>query len=167
MNETPFQSFHRGLVHAHADLRGRLSAILSRVELSETTASDRAIASFCSELENHHHAEAAFIFPAFRAAGRLRSYDVAFLDARDAEHVDIQRLCLEMRDASRAHRREALSTKAWRVSILKLGGELQYLSLPHFAIEESTLTAARVAEMMTARELAAMHRDMGQHWNDR
>ncbi len=167
MKETPFEAFHRGLVHVHADLRGRLSAILSRIEASETTGTDRAIASFCSELENHHHAEAAFIFPAFRAAGRLRSFDVAFLDARDAEHVDIHRLCLEMRDASRAHRRDVLSTKAWRASLLRLGGELQYLSLPHFAIEESTLTAAHVAEMMTARELAAMHRDMGRHWNDR
>jgi hypothetical protein len=63
--------FHRGLVHAKPDL-----------------------AHFCQELLEHRGAEDRFFVPGVRRAGRLISSDVAFRDARDAEHRHLGRVTL-------------------------------------------------------------------------
>ena len=80
-----FETFHRSLVQVHGELREGVRHILDAVANTAKDASgtDALIASFSENLLNHHKAEDRFFFPAFRAAGRLRSSDVAFLDARD------------------------------------------------------------------------------------
>jgi hypothetical protein len=40
-------------------------------------------------------------------------------------------------------------------------------SQPHFAEEETTLTAAHVATLLSAAELVAVYRDMGENWHRR
>src|SRR3954447_21490373 len=93
--KTVYTNFHHALVQVHGDLL----AGAARIEAAATAGDDlhRVTEGFCQTLLDHHKAEDRFSFPAFRAAGRLRSSDVAFLAARDAEHVDIHRLCVELR----------------------------------------------------------------------
>jgi hypothetical protein len=162
-----FENFHRSLVNAHGELRAGLGAILTSAQSDDPRGTDPLIGAFCEELLDHHHAEDAFFFPAFRAAGRLRSSDVAFLDARDSEHRDVHRLCLELRDISTAHRRAAVDDRTWLRAVARLAGELSAISRPHFAIEESTLTGQHVATMIAPSELVAVYRDMGENWHRR
>lgn len=162
-----FENFHRSLLHVHGELRTTLSGILISVASDGSPDTNRLVGRFCQELLNHHHAEDAFFFPSFRAAGRLRSSDVAFLDARDAEHRDVHRLCLELRDVSIRHARGSVDDRAWRTTIARAATELSAISDPHFSVEESTLTASHVATVITGAELAAVYRDMGENWNRR
>lgn len=161
-----FENFHRSLLQVHGELRTGVDGILAAVARN-ASGTGGLIASFCEELLNHHHAEDAFFFPSFRAAGRLRSSDVAFLDARDAEHRDVHRLCLELRDVARRHVQGEVADDAWRATVTRTAGELSAISIPHFAAEESALTAPHVATLITAEELTAVYRDMGENWHRR
>jgi hemerythrin-like domain-containing protein len=166
-----FDNFHRGLVVVHGELRDALRHIATAAATAEppsqTAAVDVEVARFCQELLNHHKSEDAFLFPAFRSAGRLRSSDVAFLDARDAEHVEIHRLCLELEAAAVAHQRGAVAVEAWRRTITGTAQDLARVSAPHFAAEEETLTATYVATLITSAELEDVYKDMGRNWNNR
>jgi iron-sulfur cluster repair protein YtfE (RIC family) len=164
-----YEKFAVALGQRHGELRAHLDRVTqsATVEANDAAKTDADIEAFCTELLDHHKSEDSFFFPAFRNAGRMRSADVAFLDARDAEHRDVHRLCLELRDVSSAHRRSALATRAWRTEVRRLAAELAILAAPHFRIEESTLTAEHVALLLTPAELIDVYRDMGQNWNRR
>jgi iron-sulfur cluster repair protein YtfE (RIC family) len=163
---TPFENFHAALIQVHGELRQQASAILADVtgDRAARTPVDRMIADFCEELENHHRSEDVFFFPAFRAAGRLRSTDIAFLDVRDDEHAALVRLIGELRQATERARGENLARTRWRGSVQRLITELSDIASPHFAAEESVLTAGHVAEMISAPELVDVYKDMGMNW---
>jgi hypothetical protein len=156
-----FESFHRGLLQVHGELRegaGQIEAA-ARGAVAEDVVT-APIAGFCQTLLDHHKAEDRFFFPAFRA-GRLRSSDLAFLDARNAEHRDIHRLCLELREAG------ARQLAGWRLAVARLAGELAVLSAPHFAAEEAALTPQHLPALISADGLVSVYRDMGRNWNRR
>jgi hypothetical protein len=161
-----FHTFHRGLVQSHAELRDGARGIEAAAGGEDDAVTARLVAAFCQLLLNHHKAEDAFFFPAFRAAGRLRSSDVAFLAARDHEHVAIHRLCLALREAGERHGRGRAATD-FRATVAGLVRELSAASLPHFAEEEAVLTPAHLATMISARGLGLVYRDMGKNWNRR
>jgi hypothetical protein len=165
-HDAVFENFHRGLVQVHSELREGASSIEAAVAQDDDL-TGRLVAGFCVTLLNHHKAEDVFLFPAFRAAGRLRTSDVGFLAARDREHVDIHRLCLELRDAGKRHQGGGDGAAAWRASVTRLIRDLAAASLPHFAEEEAVLTPAHVATMISGGELVAVYRDMGENWNRR
>jgi hypothetical protein len=158
-----FDNFHRGLVGVHGELREGAAQVeagaLGAAADAEVAASIRG---FCQTLLDHHKSEDRFFFPAFRAAGRLRSSDVAFLDARDAEHGDIHRLCLALRDGAGDNR-----GARWRSAAAQVARDLAALSLPHFAAEEATLTPRHLATLIAPGDLVRVYRDMGENWNRR
>lgn len=161
------EQFHRGLVGVHDELRRgahRLADAVAGEGPTDAAAVERLVGPFCQRLLDHHKSEDAFLFPGFRKAGRLRSSDIAFLDARDAEHVTIHRLCLAIR---RAGTRSELANAPGRAAFASLVAELTAASAPHFATEEQTLVPAHLAEMITAEELGRVYRDMGENWNRR
>ncbi|HEX7700436.1 MAG TPA: hemerythrin domain-containing protein [Kofleriaceae bacterium] len=162
---TVFDQFHRSLVEVHDTLRasaGEISVVINDDTKDRATRS--AVASFTANLVNHHKSEDSFFFPAFRAAGRMRSSDIEFLARKDEEHVAIHRLCVELRDLNTRSSRDAT---AWRKMVASHVSELSTLAPPHFAEEEATLTADHVATLLTASELTAVYRDMGVNWNRR
>jgi hypothetical protein len=165
-HDAVFENFHRGLVQVHGELREGASGIEAAVAQDDEL-TRRRVAGFCLALLNHHKAEDVFLFPAFRAAGRLKTSDVGFLAARDREHVEIHRLCLELRDVGKRLRREEGAGAAWRASVTRLISDLAAASSPHFAEEEAVLTPAHVATMISGRDLVAVYRDMGENWNRR
>jgi hypothetical protein len=163
-----FDGFHRGLVAVHGELRQGAQQILRfAAGDSEDEQRNSPVAPFCQTLLDHHKSEDAFFFPAFRRAGRLRASDVAFLDRRDAEHVDIHRVCLELKEVDERRRRAAIAASAWRASVALLAQELADLSAPHFQEEERTLTPAHLPTLISERELVAVFRDMGENWHRR
>jgi hypothetical protein len=166
---TPFDHFHVGLLQVHRELRQQTSAILAGVakDAGGQAAVGQMIAGFCENLENHHRSEDVFFFPAFRSAGRLRSTDIAFLDARDDEHVALVRLAGELQQLSGRSRNRGLVPTAWWGTVHRLVTEVTEIAGPHFAAEESVLTAKHVADMISERELGEVYRDMGQNWNRR
>ena len=147
----------------HRELQQAITEILTEAghRTSNRAAANRMIAAFCQELENHHRSEDAFFFPAFRKAGRLRSTDIAFLDARDDEHLALVRLAGELKELTRRE------SGIWAATARHLLAEVAEVADPHFAAEESVLTPEHVAEMITQRELVDVYRDMGQNWNRR
>jgi hypothetical protein len=159
--------FHRGLVAVHDELRSGARGIADMVRSGrapDPANTKRLVSKFCQRLLDHHRSEDAFLFPGFRKAGRLRSSDIAFLDARDTEHVTIHRLCLAIRDAGT--RGDLASTPA-RGTLAALVAELTAASTPHFAIEEQTLVPEHLAEIITGDQLGRVYRDMGENWNRR
>ena len=168
-HQSTFDHFHAGLLQVHGELRQQASAILAAAagDGRVPTSAGQLIAGFCEHLENHHRSEDVFFFPAFRAAGRMRSTDIAFLDARDDEHAALVRLVGELRPLAGRARDRSLPQATWRGSVQRLVTELSGIANPHFAAEESVLTADHVAEMISARELGGVYRDMGMNWNRR
>jgi hypothetical protein len=161
---SPLHELNRRFVAAHDELRGRVAAVLDAADREDDGALLPQVVGYVDRLLRHHHAEEGFVFPAFRAAGRLRTSDVAFLDARDAEHGDVLRLCIELRGASTSAT-GALARTRRRISLL--ARELERLTSPHFAIEEATLTPEHLASLLTPREAIAMFDDIREHWSSR
>lgn len=101
MNQAVYDQFYNGLLAVHVELRGALTGIVSSVSQDRFGRNlDAQIQHFSANLKNHHKSEDRFFFPAFRESGRMRSSDLAFLEARDKEHEDILRLCQELRNAA-------------------------------------------------------------------
>lgn len=163
-----YENFHRSLLQVHRQLRVGAQRIGEAAGDDARDAETEALVlTFCDTLLRHHKAEDAFFFPAFRAAGRLKSSDVAILAALDDEHVTVHRLCVEMHDATVARRRGAAAAATWRRLVGRLAVELADVSVPHFAAEERVLTAAGVATMLTPDQVLAVYRDMKQNWTRR
>ncbi|TAK69196.1 MAG: hypothetical protein EPO13_08300 [Actinomycetota bacterium] len=165
--ESTHQHFVRGLVAVHEQLRSgaeqvRQLAAASSPHQGAQLAS--AVDGFTETLLDHHRSEDVFFFPAFRAAARLSRNDSEFLDLRDAEHVPIHRLAVELRDLLPQFDGRRVPTQLEHRVTANIT-ELGELSLPHFAEEERVLTADHLATMITDRELGNVYRDMGRNWN--
>lgn len=155
---------NRRFIAAHDELRGRVAAVLDAGARDDDRLLLLLLAEYVDRLLRHHRAEDAFIFPAFRAAGRLRSSDVAFLDARDAEHRDVHRLCIELQGVSGGRRILPVPT---RRGVLRLANELESLTRPHFAVEEALLSTDHLASLLTGSEAIALFDDIRRHWTSR
>jgi hypothetical protein len=125
----PHHAFAERLVFVHQSLLFALERLIA-------TPDDALISLYVTFLDGHHDAEEHGLFPALRAAGRMRSTDVAFLDARESEHRDVARL-------TRALEREGI----------RHGAELHAVLASHLVIEEQGLTAARLREMIDASDI--------------
>jgi hypothetical protein len=150
-----FHELHRRFVVAHDELRDRMTELLVAANGDRLS---RRVDEYTDRLLRHHRAEDEFVFPAFRAAGRLRSSDVAFLDARDAEHRDVHRLCVELRSIG-------FVAIGGDQKLLRLGRELEAMTRPHYELEESVLTVAHLKTLMTEREVLALFEDIPARWN--
>lgn len=167
-NVSVYESFYRSLLQVHRELREGAQQIgESSGDDARDAQTTALILRFCDTLIRHHKAEDAFFFPAFRAAGRLKSSDVAVLAALDDEHVTVHRLCVELDEATRARRRGATGAAAWRRLAGRLAAELTDVSLPHFASEERLLTPDGLASMVTPEQILDVYRDMKQNWTRR
>jgi Hemerythrin HHE cation binding domain len=161
----PIDAFCSALAHAHRELLELGGTVLALLGTEAPHAGlAPAITEFSETLLNHHRSEDVFFFPAFRAAGRLSAADWAFLAERDAEHVPIHRLGVELQTVDV---RLAPSKDIALGDIVAMIEELHERSVAHFAAEEAYLTADRVAAMVTGEEMIAIQRDMGKHWNSR
>jgi len=129
----PHDSFAERFAFVHGRLLFALDRLIASVDDPRVT---ELVPLYVSFLEGHHHAEEHVLFPALRAAGRLRSSDAAFLDARTNEHRDVARLVHAVSDEGLAH-----------------ASELRALLGSHFAVEEDGLTAAHLREMIDAVDI--------------
>lgn len=167
-NPSVYESFYRSLLHVHRELLEGAQRIADAARDGARDAETAPLVlAFCDELLRHHKAEDAFFFPAFRAAGRLKSSDAAVLAALDDEHVTVHRLCMEMQQATEARRRGAMAAETWRPLIGRLAVELTAACVPHFAEEERLLTADHLATMLTPDQFLDVYRDMKQNWTRR
>ena len=163
-----YESFHQSLLQVHGELRGGAQKIAEAAgDEARDAETEALVLTFCDTLLRHHKAEDAFFFPAFRAAGRLKSSDVAILAALDDEHVTVTRLCHELGDATAARRRGAMAVAEWRRLVGRLAVELSDVCVPHFATEERMLTAEGVASLLTPGQMDDVYRDMKQNWTRR
>ncbi len=109
----------------------------------------------------HHEGEDEIIFPALRAASRLRSTDVAFLEAQTAEHVEVQR-CIRTLEREAT----ALRTSGGPGALDRIGHSVTTLSeilWPHLASEDAALTPRHVADMIDETALGRMIVDVVKH----
>jgi len=163
-----YEGFYRSLLQVHEELReGARKFGETAGDDARDAQTEALVLSFCDVLLRHHKAEDAFFFPAFRAAGKLKSSDVAVLAALDEEHLTVTRLCGELNDATGARRRGATSGTEWRRHVARLSIELRDVCVPHFATEERILTAEGVATMLTPPQMDAVYRDMKENWTRR
>jgi hypothetical protein len=123
------------LVFVHRQLLFGLDRLIAA---PESHAVRELLPLYATILRGHHDGEEHFLFPALRAAGRMRSTDVAFLNARAHEHLAIVRLS------------EALLSEGMRHA-----AELRALLAVHFADEERGFSAERLREMIAGDELEA------------
>jgi iron-sulfur cluster repair protein YtfE (RIC family) len=163
-----YETFYRSLLQVHRELLEGAQRIADAAGDGARDAETEALVlELCDTLLRHHKAEDAFFFPAFRAAGRLKSSDVAVLAALDDEHVTVHRVCLEMQQATEARRRGVMAAATWRQLIGRHALELTAACVPHFAEEERLLTADHLATMVTPDQFLDVYRDMKQNWTRR
>ena len=124
------------LVFVHRSL---LLGIDRLIAAPDPRAANELAPLFAAILRGHHDSEEHHLFPLLRAASRLRSTDVAFLNARAHEHLAIARL------------NESLMNEGLRHAL-----ELRPLLASHFADEERGLAAERLREMIRSDELQAI-----------
>ncbi|MBX3230706.1 MAG: hemerythrin domain-containing protein [Labilithrix sp.] len=147
----PFVAYHEGLVAVHRALAEELRR-LADVDTADV-ARAHGVGGF---LLGHHHVESAIVFPGLRRHGRLRSTDVAFLDARDAEHVAVEAACRQLAAMS-------ASASASAADIARLGAELLAMFEPHVAAEEDGLRPAVLRTMISREGLDAIGREVQAH----
>lgn len=154
-----FHELHRRFVVAHDELRERMAAVVKAASRESEPSLRQQVEAYADRLLRHHRAEDEFVFPAFRSAGRLRSSDVAFLEARDAEHRDVHHLCIELRDTVAKDR-----TPHERTRVARLADELAALTTPHYEAEESVLTVSHLQTLLTAAEVARLFTEIPERW---
>ena len=131
---------HQGLVQVHEALVAALRAVVA----APTAAQALAAGNF---LLGHHHAESAVLFPGLRRHGRLRSDDVAFLDARDREHVQLHELAERLLgEAGAPHPRAS--------ELAILAGAVLDGFVPHVVEEEAGLAPERLRRLIDPAGLA-------------
>lgn len=157
----PIENFCFALAHAHRELIDLATA--SRHALEQNCAPlevQRAIEAFADTLLNHHRSEDVFFFPAFREAGRLTPADESFIAERDAEHVPIHELAVELRENA-----ASMTDPVARERAAAIIDRLINQSASHFAAEERYLTVHRVGAIVTPQEMIAIQRHMGTNWH--
>ena len=153
LSSDPYVAQHEGLVQVHLALGGALRTVAStpaETSLADLVPQALAAGNF---LLGHHHAESAVLFPGLRRLGRLRSADVAFLDACDREHRALHDLCERLLGAAGAPHPAA-------PAIISLAGEVATLLSAHVAEEEAGLAPERLRAMIDLAGLEEIGREL-------
>lgn len=141
---------HEGLVTVHEMLASAFAPIAAgaATPLDQLIPQTRGAAAF---LLAHHDLESKVLFPCLRKHGRLRSTDIAFLEGREREHLDLHALTHSLLDTCGAlHPHGATIANQTR--------ELLALLTPHVREEEAGLAPDRLRTMIDEagfRELQA------------
>lgn len=148
----PYTLQFEGLVTVHRAIDGALQSVVDAAGEPVAVAVQRARGA-AGFLMAHHDAESDILFPALRRYGRLHTTDVSVLEARDREHRELHALC------------DRLVLVAGVVAprpadIAALAGETRDVLRAHVAEEEQNLAAARLREMVSLDELAAINREL-------
>ncbi len=143
---------HEGLVAIHRAILDEFAPVVAgaTTPLSTLIPQARGAGGF---LLGHHEMESSVLFPGLRRYGRLRSTDVAFLDARDRDHETLHHLCESLLATTSALHPHAATLAAQARDIIAL---LE----PHTREEEAGLAPARLREMIDERGLAELNRDL-------
>lgn len=147
-----FVQQHSGIVDIHRQLQAALSGVTAAAAgpLEALVAQARGAGGF---LLAHHRVEDTILFPGLRRAGRLRSADVAFLDARDREHQALHALVERLlAEASSPHPRAP--------SLAGAATEALALFVPHIEQEEAGLAPDRLRAMITLAGLEEVVRQL-------
>ena len=135
----PFTLQHEGLVHVHRLLAGAFSTVIAAPDLAQLVPAARTAGGF---LAGHHAMESDVLFPGLRRHGKLRSTDVAFLDAFDREHHELHLLCDRLLAAANAPHPTV-------IAIVSLARDIATRLAVHTKEEEDRLTPERLREMIT------------------
>jgi hypothetical protein len=144
---------HEGLVQVHR----ALSAALSEVASTPADApADQLVPKALGAgrfLLGHHHVESAVLFPGLRRLGRLRTSDVAVLDACDREHRELHALCERpLASASAPHPVVG--------EIVLVARDLEASFMDHIAGEEAGLAPEQLRAMIDRRGLEEIGREL-------
>ncbi len=144
---------HEGLVQVHRALSAALREIASTpADVAVDVLVPKALGA-ARFLLGHHHAESTVLFPGLRRLGRLRSSDVAVLDACDRDHHALHALCERLTaNASASH-------PAVR-EIVVLAGELEAAFSAHVATEETALAPDQLRAMISREGLEEIGREL-------
>lgn len=146
----PYRTYHEGLLQVHAELASRLRALVAIAPLDVLVPRTLDVAGF---LHGHHAVEDQILFPGLRRSGRLRSTDVAFLDACDRQHREVHAIGERLAAAAReAHPR----AEAIRALVVELDGVLS----EHLRDEEAGLAPERLREMIDRAGLDAIGHEL-------
>lgn len=146
----PYVDHDIHLRRIHAALDERLRALSApEISVSELVAKTRWLAR---ALLWHHHAESSILFARLRAEGRMRSSDVAFLDACDRDHRALEQYFSRLLGAADA-------PHVQRSQILSPAADLVPLLARHFEEEEAGLAPARLRSMIASEGLLAITRE--------
>ena len=132
-----FVGLHEGLCQVHRTL---LDAFTRAFAVPDAHAAARFLLA-------HHAIESEVLFTGLRRAGRLRSTDVAFLDARDREHHALHRIV------------EHILASNEPSVVIALAGETLGLLAAHTAEEEAGLAPDRLRTIVDEPGLAAILQD--------
>jgi hypothetical protein len=143
---------HEGLVTIHRAIFDAFAPVIAGTTSSLETLIPQArdAAGF---LLGHHEMESTTLFPGLRKHGRLRSTDVAFLDARDRDHEALHHLCEALIATTSALHPHAATLAAQ-------ARDLVAILEPHTREEELGLAPARLREMIDERGLIELGRDL-------
>lgn len=156
-----YAGYAKQLITVHRELRACLDRIIRRSS-GEQAAPFLEMAEFVQLfavfLLGHHQGEDEFIFAALRRHGRLRSSDVAFLEARGQEHQDVHRLCDALLRSCGAA--PADGGRGRMAELARISTDLRSMLGPHLGAEEAGLTAEHLAEMVPEEVLVEAQREM-------
>lgn len=134
-----------GLVFVHGAIATQLKCVISATPTpDEIIPLARRAGGF---LLAHHTIEDRALFPSLRRAGRLRSTDIASLDACDRAHHDLHTLC------------DRLITVTAPAALASLARDTLALLTAHVAEEEAALAPDRLRTMVTEAELIEIGRE--------
>ncbi|MCP3141375.1 hemerythrin domain-containing protein [Pyxidicoccus xibeiensis] len=150
----PYADHHAGLLHVHRELLALFDTLRATWEHMPLKPTVELALGAGNALLGHHHRESEGLFPGLRRYGRLRSADVAFLDARDTEHRALHGLCVRLLDSARAPHPKVSE-------LVLLGGQLADAMRPHFADEEAGLAPERLRLMIAPDALVELGRTLG------
>lgn len=147
-----YVAHHEGLVGVHRALLDAFSPLVGAEDqpVERLLQPARAAVAF---LVAHHEMESSALFPGLRKYGRLRTTDVAFLDARDSDHVALHRRCEEMLATIGALHPHAATLVAQARDIVAM-------LAPHTREEEEGLSPARLREMIDVDGFTALGREL-------
>jgi hypothetical protein len=139
-----FTAQYTGLVEIHRAIAGHFQAVLDAPTAEAATPLALRAGTI---LTAHHTLESSVLFPGLRRLGRLRSTDVAALDARDAEHDMLHRLC-------------DLLLTARGAAVVSLARDTLAVLAAHCAEEERLLAPDQLRQIVTEAGLLAIGREV-------
>jgi hypothetical protein len=145
----PYIASHSAFVQIHHALEGSLHTVISA---APAVAVSQALAAG-QFLLGHHAAESSVLFPGLRRHGRLRSSDVAFLDACDRQHEELHALCARLlEDAGAPHPHVGEVRTVARATLA--------LFSAHIVEEEAGLMPERLRTMISVAGLEEIGREL-------